>query len=144
MWDSRLIQMFTDEPYYIQQMMDSAKIHSRELKKKIKYGIYINAYLLYILKQNFGRQKFEVEEGVYHNIALLMLIPIIKILKSKQVIDQSDKVNTQGLMEVLYQAYSKGQKKAYKVNHIIQINTNQENPVLVILNITKQDAKEFE
>ncbi|KAL4478234.1 hypothetical protein ABPG72_016546 [Tetrahymena utriculariae] len=144
MWDSRLIQMITDEPYYIQQMMDSAKIHSRDLKKKIKYGIYINAYLLYILKQNFGRQKFEVEEGVYHNIALLMLIPIIRLLKSKQVIDQSDKINTQGLMEVLYQAYSKGQKKAYKVNHIIQINTNQENPVLVILNITKQEAKEFE
>ncbi|KAL4500829.1 hypothetical protein ABPG72_020063 [Tetrahymena utriculariae] len=144
MWDSRLIQMFTNEPYYIQQMLDSAKIQSRDLRKKIKYGIYINAYLLYILKQNFGRQEFEVEEGVYHNIALLMLIPIIKLLKSQQVIDQSDKVNTQGLMEVLYQAYSKGQKKAYKVNHIIQINTNQEKPVLVILNITKLDAKEFE
>ncbi|KAL4494394.1 hypothetical protein ABPG72_019804 [Tetrahymena utriculariae] len=144
MWDSRLIQMFTNEPYYIQQMLDSAKISSRDLRKKIKYGIYINAYLLYILKQNFGRQEFEVEEGVYHNIALLMLIPIIKLLKSKQVIDQSDKVNTQGLMEVLYQAYSQGQKKAYKVNHIIQINTNQEKPVLVILNITKLDAKEFE
>ncbi|KAL4501644.1 hypothetical protein ABPG72_018695 [Tetrahymena utriculariae] len=105
MWDSRLIQMFTNEPYYIQQMLDSAKIQSRDLRKKIKYGIYINAYLLYILKQNFGRQEFEVEEGVYHNIALLMLIPIIKLLKSQQVIDQSDKVNTQGLMEVLYQAY---------------------------------------
>ncbi|KAL4494400.1 hypothetical protein ABPG72_019810 [Tetrahymena utriculariae] len=114
MWESRLIQMITDEPYYILQMMDSAKINSRDLRKKIKYGIYINAYLLYILKQNFGSQKFEVEEGVYHNIALLMLIPIIRLLKSKQVIDQSDKVETQGLMEILYQAYSKGKKKAYK------------------------------
>ncbi|KAL4467971.1 hypothetical protein ABPG72_021752 [Tetrahymena utriculariae] len=144
MWDSRLIQMFTNEPYYILQMLDSAKINSRDLRKKIKYGIYINAYLLYILKQNFGLQKFDVEEGVYHNIALLMLVPIINILRNLQVIEQSDTINTQGLMEVLYQAYKKGEKNAYKVNHIIQINTSQEKPILVIINITKQDAKEFQ
>ncbi|KAL4487880.1 hypothetical protein ABPG72_022740 [Tetrahymena utriculariae] len=104
MWDSRLIQMFTNEPYYI----------------STNAGFSQN-----IIKRSQKKNQ-------------------IRLLKSQQVIDQSDKVNTQGLMEVLYQAYSKGQKKAYKVNHIIQINTNQEKPVLVILNITKLDAKEFE
>ncbi|KAL4475239.1 hypothetical protein ABPG72_018896 [Tetrahymena utriculariae] len=56
MWDSRLIQMFTNEPYYIQQMLDSAKIYSRDLKKKSN-TVSISMHIYFIFQNKISDVK---------------------------------------------------------------------------------------
>ncbi|KAL4469143.1 hypothetical protein ABPG72_005913 [Tetrahymena utriculariae] len=136
-WDNKLIQMITDHQYFIEELYQASKIKSRNLRNKIKYALFINAYILQLIKSNFKNFKFDIIETAYHNICIIALTPIIKILKKDNIIQENDQIQTQGLIELLF-----GEQTQTK--NVIQINTDQNKPVLTIVNLNLDGINKFQ
>ncbi|KAL4509442.1 hypothetical protein ABPG72_018373 [Tetrahymena utriculariae] len=148
LWTSRLVQMISIDDQLIQEIYKNTGINNRKIERNIKYALYISAPILYIIRlQIQGMQKKNEEKDQItictYAIASLIALTLQEYLTKLGLIDNEEKMNVEDIQMIIMNTFQKGVKDAYKMNHIIQLNKDEKNPIFAAINIAKDNVSKF-
>ncbi|KAL4463288.1 hypothetical protein ABPG72_013597 [Tetrahymena utriculariae] len=148
LWSQRLVKMISIQDEHIEEIYNNTGIKSRKIRNNIKYALYISAPILYIIRlliqklQKKDDEKDRVTLYTY-SMASLITLTIQEYLTKLGLIDDDEKMNVEDIQMLIMNTFQKGVKDAYKMNHIIQLNKDEKNPIFVVINIAKGNVSKF-
>ncbi|KAL4501553.1 hypothetical protein ABPG72_018604 [Tetrahymena utriculariae] len=116
-------------------------------KKHLIRNIYKRPYSLHNQVTNKRlTKKNEDKDRITHYtyaIASLITMTIQEYLTKEDLMNKEEKMNVEDIQMIIMNTFQKGVKDAYKMNHIIQLNKDENSPIFAAINIARDNVSKF-